>query len=186
VAALGLAPERIIRTGPDGVARVVRELRDGGVTVAVAGDESSWAAVLAQADLGIAIGRAGAAGTGAAGPHAAAGTGETAGTSETATGETAGNSETAGSEEMAGTHGTGGACLLACGDVLDVAGALALARATRRVAGAGARWGTGYNVIVVPVAALGGLSPVLAAGAAAVTTALVLASDARLRRWPWP
>jgi cation transport ATPase len=73
--------------------------------------------------------------------------------------------------------------LAECDDVLAVAGALRLARATRAVSGAGMRWAVGYTVVVVPVAALGYLSPLLAVPAAGVSSLLVLASAARLRRW---
>jgi Cu+-exporting ATPase len=68
--------------------------------------------------------------------------------------------------------------LAGCDDVLAVAGALRLARATRAVAGAGMRWAVGYTVVVVPVAALGYLSPLLAVPAAALSSLLVLARAA--------
>jgi P-type Cu+ transporter len=72
---------------------------------------------------------------------------------------------------------------LVAGDPGAVADALQLARATMAVAGANLRWAFGYNVIAIPVAALGYLNPVFAGIAMAASSVLVVTSSLRLRRF---
>jgi Cu+-exporting ATPase len=72
---------------------------------------------------------------------------------------------------------------LVAGDPGAIADALQLARATMAVAGANLRWAFGYNVIAIPVAALGYLNPVFAGIAMAASSVLVVTSSLRLRRF---
>jgi P-type Cu+ transporter len=72
---------------------------------------------------------------------------------------------------------------LVAGDPGAIADALQLARATISVAGANLRWAFGYNVIAIPVAALGYLNPVFAGIAMAASSVLVVTSSLRLRRF---
>jgi Cu+-exporting ATPase len=72
---------------------------------------------------------------------------------------------------------------LVTGDPGAIADALQLARATMAVAGANLRWAFGYNVIAIPVAALGYLNPVFAGIAMAASSVLVVTSSLRLRRF---
>ena len=72
---------------------------------------------------------------------------------------------------------------LVAGDPGAIADALQLARATMGVAGANLRWAFGYNVIAIPVAALGYLNPVFAGIAMAASSVLVVTSSLRLRRF---
>jgi P-type Cu+ transporter len=72
---------------------------------------------------------------------------------------------------------------LTAGDPGAVADAIQLARATMAVARANLRWAFGYNVIAIPVAALGYLNPVFAGIAMAASSVLVVSSSLRLRRF---
>lgn len=69
------------------------------------------------------------------------------------------------------------------GDLRKVAAALDIARATRRVIWQNLGWAFGFNVLAIPAAALGYLSPVLAGGAMALSSVLVVSNALRLKRW---
>ena len=67
--------------------------------------------------------------------------------------------------------------------------AIQLARAARATIRRNLAWAFGYNVAAVPLAALGFLSPVIAAAAITLSSVLVVASSLRLRRFRpprWP
>ncbi len=67
-------------------------------------------------------------------------------------------------------------------DLRQVPRALALARRTRRVVRQNLGWAIGYNAIAIPLAAVGLLHPVVAAGAMALSSLSVLANSFRLAR----
>ncbi len=67
-------------------------------------------------------------------------------------------------------------------DLALVPEALALARRTRRVLRQGLFWAMVYNLVGIPLAACGVLSPMLAAGAMAASSVSVLLNALRLRR----
>ncbi|MHB8295056.1 MAG: heavy metal translocating P-type ATPase [Acidimicrobiales bacterium] len=69
------------------------------------------------------------------------------------------------------------------GDVRAVADAIALARATRRIIWQNLGWAFGYNVVLVPLAAVGILPPVLAAVAMASSSVSVVTNALRLKRF---
>jgi Cu+-exporting ATPase len=72
------------------------------------------------------------------------------------------------------------------GDVGAVADAIALSRATRRVIWQNLGWAFGYNLALVPLAALGILPPLLAAVAMAISSVTVVLNALRLRRFERP
>ncbi len=69
------------------------------------------------------------------------------------------------------------------GDVRLVAGAIAVSRATVRKIRQNLFWAFAYNVIGIPLAAMGYLSPVLAGAAMALSSVSVVTNALLLRRW---
>jgi Cu+-exporting ATPase len=66
-------------------------------------------------------------------------------------------------------------------DLAGVADAIGLARATGRIMRQNLFWALGYNVIAIPAAALGFLSPVIASAAMAASSVSVVANSLRLK-----
>jgi P-type E1-E2 ATPase len=72
---------------------------------------------------------------------------------------------------------------LLSGDLPGVVRATDLSRRTFRTIGENLVWAFGYNVLAIPLAAAGLLSPVIAAAAMAASSVSVLANSLRLRRF---
>jgi Cu+-exporting ATPase len=72
------------------------------------------------------------------------------------------------------------------GDMGSVADALELSRWTYRVIAQNLVWAFGYNVVMIPLAVAGVLSPTWAAGAMAGSSVSVVANALRLRRYRRP
>ncbi|MFJ6483613.1 heavy metal translocating P-type ATPase [Streptomyces sp. NPDC091682] len=69
------------------------------------------------------------------------------------------------------------------GDIEAVADAVELARRTLGTIRANLVWAFGYNVVTVPLAAVGLLNPMVAAAAMSVSSLMVVAHSLRLRSW---
>jgi P-type Cu+ transporter len=72
------------------------------------------------------------------------------------------------------------------GDPAGIADAIALARATMTVIRTNLGWAFGYNVIAIPLAALGYLNPLFAGVAMSASSLIVVANSLRLRRFTPP
>ena len=85
----------------------------------------------------------------------------------------------------AGTDAAIGAAdlTLVSSDPLSIVSAIKLARATMAVIHANLAWASGYNVIAIPLAALGYLNPLFAGIAMSASSLFVVASSLRLRRF---
>lgn len=69
------------------------------------------------------------------------------------------------------------------GDIESVADAIGLARRTLGTIRTNLIWAFGYNVVTVPLAAVGWLNPMVAAAAMSVSSLLVVGNSLRLRGW---
>jgi Cu+-exporting ATPase len=72
---------------------------------------------------------------------------------------------------------------LVSGHPAAIPDAIELARATMAIIRANLAWASGYNVIAIPLAALGYLNPLFAAVAMSASSLIVVANSLRLRRF---
>jgi P-type Cu+ transporter len=126
---------------PEEKVDAVRLLQSEGKAVALVGDGVNDAAALAQADLGMAIGR---------GTDAAIGAAD---------------------------------LTLVSGDPLSIVSAIGLARATMTVIRGNLAWASGYNLVAIPLAALGYLNPLFAGIAMSASSLIVVGNSLRLRHF---
>jgi Cu+-exporting ATPase len=68
-------------------------------------------------------------------------------------------------------------------DLMGVARAIALSRATWKIMRQNLFWALGYNVLAIPLAALGYLNPIIASAAMAASSVSVVANSLRLKRF---
>lgn len=69
------------------------------------------------------------------------------------------------------------------GDLALLVAAIEVSRRTRRVIWQNLGWAFGFNLLAIPAAALGYLTPALAGAAMAMSSVLVVSNALRLRRW---
>jgi Cu+-exporting ATPase len=72
---------------------------------------------------------------------------------------------------------------LMSGDLLGIVDSIRLSKATMRKIRQNLFWAFGYNVVLIPVAALGLLTPILAGAAMALSSVSVVTNTLFLRRW---
>jgi P-type Cu+ transporter len=72
---------------------------------------------------------------------------------------------------------------LVSSDPLSIVSAIKLARATMAVIRANLAWASGYNLVAIPLAALGYLNPLFAGIAMSASSLIVVANSLRLRRF---
>jgi len=72
---------------------------------------------------------------------------------------------------------------LVSGDPASIADAILLARATLRIIRGNLAWAFGYNLVVIPLAALGYLNPLFAGVAMSASSLIVVTNSLRLRRF---
>jgi len=72
---------------------------------------------------------------------------------------------------------------LIAGDPLSIVAAVELARATMGVIRANLAWASGYNLVAIPLAALGYLNPLFAGVAMSASSLIVVGNSLRLRRF---
>ena len=72
---------------------------------------------------------------------------------------------------------------LVVGDPLSIVTAIELARATMAVIRANLAWASGYNLVAIPLAALGYLNPLFAGVAMSASSLIVVGNSLRLRRF---
>jgi Cu+-exporting ATPase len=72
---------------------------------------------------------------------------------------------------------------LVSGDPLSIVAAVELARATMAVIRANLAWASGYNLVAIPLAALGYLNPLFAGVAMSASSLIVVGNSLRLRRF---
>ena len=72
---------------------------------------------------------------------------------------------------------------LVSGDPRSVADAMLLARATLRAIHANLAWAFAYNLVAIPLAALGYLNPLFAGVAMSASSLIVVGNSLRLRRF---
>lgn len=80
---------------------------------------------------------------------------------------------------------TGGIILIK-DDIMDVARAIRLSRATMKKIKQNLFWALAYNTGAIPIAALGLLSPIIAAAAMALSSISVIANSTLLKRFKLP
>jgi Cu+-exporting ATPase len=69
------------------------------------------------------------------------------------------------------------------GDLQGIVDSIHLSKATMRKIRQNLFWAFGYNVILIPVAAIGLLTPILAGAAMALSSVSVVTNTLFLRRW---
>jgi len=72
---------------------------------------------------------------------------------------------------------------LVSGDPLSIVSAIELARATMTVIRANIAWASGYNLVAIPLAALGYLNPLFAGIAMSASSLIVVGNSLRLRHF---
>ena len=169
--------------------RAVRDLEKAGLAAYLLTGDHDQAALTVARDVGIPVGRV-VADVRPEDKHAMVADLQARGKVVAMVGDGVNDAAALAQADLGIAMGTGTDVAAASADIVllraelpAVVDAIALSRATLRTIKQNLGWAFGYNVAAIPVAMAGLLNPMIAGGAMALSSVLVVTNSLRLRRW---